>query len=266
MVPRVRNRQFADRLHSALARLTHELGKKVHKMSLETTKVEYREKCWKEGNTGWHTNTVHKQLIKFAHDLLRGRPNLRVFLPMCGKSPDIVWLADQGHEVVGVEFAKQPIEGFFSDNSITFTVDSIKMAETAESMDVYKCIEKQITIFHCDLFSVTEKDVGGKFDAIWDRGSLSAIAPSVGDRGKLYTDKMYSFLSPDGRYLLESHRYDVDRQGKPPANITQDHLNQMYQEKFFIKELGVEELKPDPTRRLPFVITRHYHLFTPKGN
>ena len=211
-------------------------------------------------------NAVNKYLIKFSHELTRGRSNLRVFVPLCGKSLDVVWLADQGHKVVGVELAKQAIEGLFSDNSLTFAVHSIKMAEIAEPIDVYKCNEKQITIFCCDLFRVTEEDVGGKFDAIWDRGSLSAIAPSLGDRGKLYTDKMHSFLSQDGRYLLESHRYDVDRQGKPPANITQDHLNQMYQEKFFIKELDVNELKPDPTRSLTFALALHYHLFTPKTN
>ena len=58
------------------------------------------------------------------------------------------------------------------------------MAATSEPAEVYKCNEKQITIFCCDLFILREEDVDGKFDAIWGRGSMSAVVPSARDRGK----------------------------------------------------------------------------------
>ena len=101
----------------------------------------------------------------------------------------MLWLADQGHTVLGVELAKQPIENIFTENNLILTVELVKMAAASEPVEVYKCDKKKITMFCCDLFALMEDDVGGKLDTIWDRGSLSAVAPSFNDRGKRYTKK-----------------------------------------------------------------------------
>ena len=38
-------------------------------------------------------------------------------MPLCGKSLDMVWLAAQGHEVLGVELAPLAVEQFFAENA-----------------------------------------------------------------------------------------------------------------------------------------------------
>ena len=230
----------------------------------ETATAEYWTDRWKEGKTDWHREEVHNILIKYVDELTGGRSNLRVFLPLCGKSVDMLWLANQGHTVVGVELAKQPIESFFTENNLTFTVESVKMAASGEPVEVYKCKEKKITIFCCNLYNFEEEDVGGKFDAIWDRGSLSAIVPSA--NGKRYTKKMHSLLANDGNYMLESHYYEIDRGTRPPASISDELRNEIYGEDFTIKELDVDRLGEDPNRPLSFALDLHYHLFKPKKN
>jgi len=232
----------------------------------EPAKAEYWTDRWKEGKIGWHREKVNKYLIKYVDELTGGRSKLRVFLPLCGKSVDMLWLADQGHTIVGVEVAKQAIESFFTENNLTFTVESVKMAASGEPAEVYKCKEKMITIFCCDLFTFKEEDVGGKFDAIWDRGSLSAIVPSAGDRGKRYTKKMHSLLAYDGNYMLESHYYEIDRGIRPPASISNELRNEIYGEDFTIKELDVDRQGEDPNRSLSFAHDLHYHLFKRKEN
>ena len=126
---------------------------------LETTKPEFWLEQWENNKIGWHRDTVNKFLIKYIHELTGGRSNLRVFVPLCGKSIDMLWLADQGHNVIAVEIAKQGIESFFEENSFTFSVEKVKLAAAVDPVDVYKCTEKQITIFSCDLFALTEEDV-----------------------------------------------------------------------------------------------------------
>ena len=232
----------------------------------ETATEKYWTDSWKEGNTGWHREEVNEYLIKYVDELTGGRSNIRVFLPLCGKSVDMLWLADQGHTVVGVELAKQGIESFFTENNLNFTVESVKMAAGGEPVEVYKCKEKQITIFCCDLFTLKEEDVGGKFDAIWDRGSLVAIVPSAGDRGKRYTKKMHSLLANDGNYMLESLYYEVDRGSQPPASISDELRNEIYGEDFETKELEVNRLGEDPNREFSFAIDMRYYLFKPKAN
>jgi len=239
-----------------------------HRMpqELEKTKTEYWQKRWKDNETGWHRDTVNKFLMKYIHELTGGRSNLRVFVPLCGKSIDMLWLADQGHSVIGVEVVKQAIEIFFEENSLTFSVETVKLASAVDPVDVYKCAEKQITIFCCDLFTLTEEDVGGRFDAIWDRGSLTTMQPAVGNQGKRYTKKMRSLLADDGSYMLESHYYEVDRGDRPPACVPDELRNEIYGEDFIIKKLEVEKLGEDPSRSLSFAVDMHYHLFKPKQN
>ena len=43
---------------------------------------------------------------------------MRVFVPMCGKAKDMKMLYDLGFTVVGIEYVKQGIDEFFSENQI----------------------------------------------------------------------------------------------------------------------------------------------------
>ena len=102
----------------------------------ETTKPDYWEKLWKDDDIGWHADTVHKFLTKYADELTRGRSNLRVFVPLCGKSLDMLWLADQGHNVVGVELAKQAVEDFFQESKLTFKLEKVKIVAATDPINV----------------------------------------------------------------------------------------------------------------------------------
>ena len=230
----------------------------------DTTTAEYWEKRWEEKNTGWHREAVNKKLIKYLHELTGGRSNATVFVPLCGKSIDMLWLAEQGHEVVGVELSKLAIESFFQENNLEFSVEKVKLAVAVDLVDVYKCVGKKITIFCCDLFVVSKEDFGKRFDAIWDRGSLSAMQPAVDERGKRYTKKMRSLLADDGSYLLESHYYEVDRGNKPPASISVGLRNEIYGEDFVLKALEMEKVPKDSQKALSFDLDLHYHLIKPK--
>lgn len=230
----------------------------------DPTKAEYWKKSWEEGNFNWHQDTVHKMLQKYFDELTAGRSNVRVFVPLCGKSLDMLWLAEQGHSVVGVEVSKLAIESFFEENNLAFSAEQVILTATTDPVDVYKCVGKQITIFCCDLFALSEEDVGKRFDAIWDRGSLSAVQPQFGDRGKRYTKKMRSLLADHGKYLLESHYYELDRQLERPVSLSVEFRNKIFEEDFVLKDLEVEKSGEDFKRKWGYSDERHYHLIQPK--
>lgn len=67
---------------------------------------------------GWHLDTVHPQLLKHAEVLLPagdgdGGFGHRVWVPLCGKSVDVTWLAVSGHRVLGVELSGMAIDQLF---------------------------------------------------------------------------------------------------------------------------------------------------------
>jgi thiopurine S-methyltransferase len=64
--------------------------------------TEYWLKRWREGRTGWHRPEVMPLLEQHwaALDVPRGS---RVLVPLCGKSVDMLWLAQQGMRVLGID-------------------------------------------------------------------------------------------------------------------------------------------------------------------
>lgn len=77
--------------------------------------LEHWLERWRQGRTGWHEATGNRGLR--AHWRATGR---RVLVPLCGKSPDLVWLADRGNEVFGVELSPLAVHSFFADQQLYY--------------------------------------------------------------------------------------------------------------------------------------------------
>ena len=79
---------------------------------------------WENNNIGWHSDEVNLQLIERLSEL-----NLvtgdKVFIPLCGKSNDMIYLLGRGFFVVGVEMSKIAVEQFFLENNLTYKVTKV---------------------------------------------------------------------------------------------------------------------------------------------
>ena len=173
-----------------------------HLATLDFESKEAWEQDWTTDNPEFHSDEVNAMLIKHFGEFTRGRNKLRILVPLCGKSLDMNWLADQGHTVVGVELIGKAIEAFFHENKLTHHTKSIPLSSEIQGT-VFKANEKDITLLECSIFDVTAEVVGSQFDCIWDRGSMTAIKMMKEGRLKQYTEIMLDCLKRDGRYLLE---------------------------------------------------------------
>ena len=72
---------------------------------------------WQKGETGFHQEAGNDLLPKHWPSLALA-PRSTVFVPLCGKSFDMVWLAAQGHRVVGVELSPLAVDDFFREQEI----------------------------------------------------------------------------------------------------------------------------------------------------
>ncbi len=59
---------------------------------------------------------------------------------MCGKSLDMIWLAEQGLQVTGIEISALAIETFFAENELDYEVQQIPHGQLYTN--------KNITIIH----------------------------------------------------------------------------------------------------------------------
>ena len=118
---------------------------------------------WEIGRTGWHEPAGTRYLQ--AHWQWSGT---RVLVPMCGKTPDLLWLESQGNEVVGVELSEIAVLGFFEENELRF--------EPLEgSLPGYRAIDRRVTLYCGDYFEFREE----AFDAHYDRRARVALSAEL---------------------------------------------------------------------------------------
>ncbi|HEX5661999.1 MAG TPA: thiopurine S-methyltransferase, partial [Xanthomonadaceae bacterium] len=63
---------------------------------------------WRDGQIGFHQQQA-TPLLEQYWDAIDAPAGSCVFVPLCGKSLDMPWLAARGHRVLGVELSQQAV-------------------------------------------------------------------------------------------------------------------------------------------------------------
>ena len=172
-------------------------------------------------------------LMKNIKQLTAGRDNLRIFVPMCGKTRDMLWLADQGHAITGAEINARYIKAFFRDAELEYKLRSEQITPTKKA-NVYEAKDKEITLYQCDIFDYSV-EVSGQFDAIWDQSALPVINEMGAKRLKEYTSLMQPLLKPDGRHMVEVCKHGANF-------VDSEMLKSLFGDKSDVRYIGNERL------------------------
>ena len=186
---------------------------------------------WEQGDICWQRTEPDKRLKKYIHLLTKGQPSVSIFVPLCGKSLDLVWLATQGHSVMGVELSPIAARQLFEENSLPYS------ATEGEQFTVFKAESIKLTIFVGSMFNLTP-DLTGLCDAVWDCRSLVAVG--VADRVN-YIRIIRSILKPDGVVLLLSLEFNPIELIGPPYALSSDTVQALYGEGYSVKTLDSDD-------------------------
>lgn len=160
---------------------------------------------WEEGRTGWHEPAGNRNLQ--AHWQWSGR---RVLVPMCGKTPDLLWLESQGNEVVGVELSEIAILAFFEEHDLPFE-------ELDGDLPGYRAVGRRISLYCGDFFEFRDE----AFDAHYDRGALIALTSELRSRYARHTS---SLLTPAAGQLVITVEYDQNVCDGPPYSLGSEEV------------------------------------------
>ena len=80
--------------------------------------VEFWSARWAEDKIGFHKDEINPQLIQHMDKLTNGEKCRKFFVPLCGKSLDLVYLYKEGHSVFGVESCEKAILDLDKENQI----------------------------------------------------------------------------------------------------------------------------------------------------
>ncbi len=198
---------------------------------------EFWHNRWQEKRIGFNQSEFNPLLIKYWSDLNLPTGS-RIFVPLCGKSIDMVWLAAQGYDVVGVELVESAVQAFFAEQNIQPDIH-----QHAENTEI-KCYQgklgdseakRTITLWVADIFALTATDIGG-IDAIYDKAALIAL-PAEMRAG--YSEQLRE-ISANAPQLLITLNYDQSKKDGPPFSISYEQIQQYYDIHYQISELVSE--------------------------
>lgn len=168
---------------------------------------------WQSGKIGFHLDEVNPLLLEHWPKLADGA---KVLVPLCGKTKDLIWLAEQGLKVVGIEVSDIAIRDFFTENDLAYNLSWY------DGVAYYQAKNLDILVIEQDFFEFQEKD----FDACYDRASLVALPEYL--RAD-YSKHLKQRLKADSQLLLVTIDYafqDHDQlASSPPYNVTDDEVS-----------------------------------------
>jgi thiopurine S-methyltransferase len=173
---------------------------------------DFWAELWRTGRTGFHRPDPHPDLVAH-HDQVIGDA-ARVLVPLCGRTPDLAWLAERHREVVGVEFVAEAVEQYAREHDLA-------PAAPVGSLTAYR--GGPLTLLLGDFFAVPAD--AGPFDAIWDRAALVALDAATRPR---YVAACRALLRPGAPVLLSTFRFDQPADVGPPFSIDDDELRRLY--------------------------------------
>ncbi|EIJ42071.1 thiopurine S-methyltransferase, Se/Te detoxification family [Beggiatoa alba B18LD] len=205
--------------------------------------AQFWHERWEKNQIGFHQTDINVHLQNYWQSLNLPKGSL-VFVPLCGKSSDMIWLLEQGYRVLGIELNKIAIRDFFTENNLTPNISTYKNL-TCWSMD-------EIAILCGDFFHLTPEDVQ-HCTAIYDRASLIALPPAMRID---YVSHITKLFPAQTKALLITFEYPQAEMQGPPFSVTTDEVQQLYQQGFTLQELTCQDILDENPRFQKIGITK----------
>lgn len=185
---------------------------------------EFWRECWQERQLGFNQTKPHALLLEYwrslgvAHDA-------RVFVPLCGKSLDMRWLREQGHDILGVELSSIAVGEFFEEARI----------EPRKTMEGhFEVWEGQgFRLLQGDFFDLRAADFEG-VQAIYDRAALVAFPPEM---RRAYARALTERLPASITMLLISNEANPESGSGPPFSVAEREVRGLYEPAFRVELL-----------------------------
>lgn len=168
---------------------------------------------WDTGQIGFHEGRPNRYLTEFVDTLGEGR---RVLVPLCGKTVDLAYLAERGHQVVGVELVEAAVVGFFAERELTPTIEDRGQARRYTSGAIELWVADMLTI---------EPDALGPVDALYDRAALIALPPAL---RHAYAERLRALLPAGAPALVVTMTYPQTAMPGPPFAVEDDELDRLF--------------------------------------
>jgi len=173
--------------------------------------ADFWHERWRKGEIGFHMPRPHAALDDHWHKLALPAGS-RVFVPLAGKSLDLLRLAALGHAVVGIELSAIAVQEFAAEHPAAAGID-----------------------LRCGDFFELSAAALAPIAAVFDRAALVALPPAM---RAAYAAKMAELEAPGTQTLLLTMEYAQHEMRGPPHAVLPDEVQALYAATHHIEELG----------------------------
>lgn len=209
---------------------------------------------WQRNEIGFHQQEINAHLQDYWAQLAIPAGG-QVFVPLCGKSRDLLWLRARGHAVLGVEISSIAVRNFFAENALTPQVTRQGVFERYEA--------DGLALLCGDFFDLTPAELQG-VTGVYDRASLIALPPELRTR---YAEHSAAILPTVAYTLLVTMEYPQDEMSGPPFAVREDEVHRLYDKRFTVACLLTKDILAENPRfreRGLSALAEKVYLLTPR--
>jgi thiopurine S-methyltransferase len=218
--------------------------------------LSYWQSRWQKENTGWHMDTVYPPL-PHLWDHLGMTADARVLVPLCGKSLDLLWLADHCDTVTGVEVSPKALQHLMQQHNESF------LRENSHGFTVYR--SDSLVLWEGDFAKLPADQIPPQ-DLIYDKASIIALPAKKRQR---HAEKIIELSNADTQILVQTFEYDQSEMNGPPFSVDEQELKKLFAHRFNFKciheQSKLEELQEFKKRGLSSYLTEKIFHLTPSN-
>lgn len=177
---------------------------------------------WENADIAFHQASVNPHLEALWPEIAPAA-RAAVFMPLCGKTVDLLWIAARGHPAVGVEISPVAAEALFSEHGLT--------PEVSARGRFRQFRHDHLRLLCGDFFDLAPGDLAD-VGLTHDRAALIALPEDV---RRAYATKMAQILPPGSPTLLITYDYPPAEMAGPPYSVSAEEVEHIYGEAFAIE-------------------------------
>ncbi len=186
---------------------------------------------WRDNLIGFHQAEVNLQLQAFW-PRLEVPSGAQVFVPLCGKSRDMLWLAAR-HPVLGVELSPIAVQAFFAEAGL--------VPERREE-GAFTVYETQGLRLWCGDFFDLRREQLATVRAVYDRASLIALPPELRQH---FVSHLHALLPAGVVMLLVTMEYEQAEMQGPPFCVEEAEVHTLFEPAWSVQRVHVVDVLAD---------------------
>lgn len=177
--------------------------------------ADFWHQRWHDNQIGFH-QAEPTPLLEKHWPAIAAPIGSKVFVPLAGKSLDMVWFAAQGHRVLAVELSPLAVTQFFAEHGL--------QPEVFESRYGTHHRAGAIELICGDAFALDETALSD-CEAVFDRAALIALPAELRER---YVAELYPRLPGKCEGLLITLEYPSHEKAGPPFSVSEAEVRERF--------------------------------------